>query len=665
MPNPYDTPPDDFSWHDSYIAPETDSVPDLINSTTDLVRDMLDEARDKSDDAVLEAKNAIAALQNAQLPEKLPDPPAPPSVITNFSGSIGLNIETAPDLGYITPQSVAEFNPDEVVIPDLLLELDDYVPVITGLTIPPAPVFVTPAEPTAPVIDTTVTIPTAPTASYGTMPELITLNMPTYVAPVLPVFNDAAPEFTDAAPDPFIQWTEPVYSSDIRDDVKAVILSMLAGGTGLPTDVERAIWERARGRLDMAAQKKIDEARSMFAARGHSFPPGMLNKMILGILDETNQNANEQSMLVAIEQAKLEQQNRQFAVQQGLAYEQIFVNLFLQVVDRNFQIAKFGVEVQIQVFNAKVAAFAARNTAFMAKIEKYKAELEGAFAYLRAFEALVKAEIAKGEFNQQQIAAYTAKVQAYNAQVQAYDSLIKAEAQRVEIEKVKIEAYRGEIDAYVAKINGQRAQFEAYSSRVQAEAAKAGLEEANARAYSAKVQGVAAKADVAIKQAEAQIQVNRLSLDYAVANMQRISQFTGYELAKIQANASVFEATVRKAMAKHEADRGMAAIELQAVIEANRNVIAKYTASLEAWKAQVAHILSIANLSAESMRAAGQIAGTLAAGAMAGTSVSAGVSGSAGASQAKQDSTARSRAFSQAVSDSATYNVSHTYNHDV
>lgn len=668
MPSPYDPVPGDsgFVWHDDYGAGDAESVPDLINQTTDLVRDMLDEARDKSEDAVLQATLAMEELKDAQLPAPLPDPPAPPPIVTNFNATLGYGGGgNLPDLGSLTYKTYPTFSPADIEIPDVLLELDDYVPVITGLTIPPAPNFQTPTVPTEPEIDTTLNFPTQPVAEYGSVPELIELNLPTYVPPVLPVFNDDAPEFTAQAPDPFIQWTEPVYSSDVKDAIKGVLVQMLAGGTGIPEDVERAIWERARGRLDMATAKKIDEARSQFAARGHSFPPGMLNAAITALLDEANQKSNELSMEVAIEQAKLEQTNRQFAVQQGISFEQVFVNLFLQIVDRNFQIAKFAVEVQIQVFNARVAEFAARNQAFVAKIEKYKAELEGALYYIKAFEAQVRAEVAKGEINQQRLQAYIAKVQAYNTQVEAFKSLVQAEGIRVEAEKLKIETFRGQIDAYVGQINGQRARFEAYSSQVQGEVAKAQLEEANARAYTAKVQGVSAKAEVAIKRAEAQIQTNRLDLDWAVANLQKITTLTGQELAVIQANAAVYEADLRRATAKFEADRTLRSTELQVVIEANRAVIAKYQASLEAWKGQVANIIAVANINAESLRAAGQIAGTLAAGAMAGTSVSAGVSGSAGASQSKGESTTRARSFSQSVSDSASYGVSHTYNHDV
>jgi hypothetical protein len=231
------------------------------------------------------------------------------------------------------------------------------VPVITGLSIPDAPQLVLPVAPVAPGLITEFALPSAPVPDYGSAPAIADLNLPTYVSPALPVFNDAAPEFNVLPPDPFIQWTEPQYSSDIKDAVKLVLQQMLAGGTGLPADVEQAIWERARGREGAEALKVIAEAMGQWASRGYAFPPGELNKQIQAVRDETERKVNEHSREVMIKQAELEQTNRNFAVTQGIGYEQVFVGLFMQIVDRNFQIAKFAVETQIQIFNLKISAF--------------------------------------------------------------------------------------------------------------------------------------------------------------------------------------------------------------------------------------------------------------------------------------------------------------------
>jgi hypothetical protein len=659
-------PTTDIAWH--ILNPgmkEADEVPDMIEHTTDLVRGMLDQSKSWAQDSLADARKAMTGLQTATGPDHLPEPPDAPELDTRVSTSVGLSFDNQPNLGVINATSVAEFSPEAITVPDLTTELGPYVPVITGLSIPDAPQLVLPVAPVAPGLITEFALPSAPVPDYGSAPAIADLNLPTYVSPALPVFNDAAPEFNVLPPDPFIQWTEPQYSSDIKDAVKLVLQQMLAGGTGLPADVEQAIWERARGREGAEALKVIAEAMGQWASRGYAFPPGELNKQIQAVRDETERKVNEHSREVMIKQAELEQTNRNFAVTQGIGYEQVFVGLFMQIVDRNFQIAKFAVETQIQIFNLKISAFNVQQAVFAQKTERFKALLEAAFTQIKAFQAQVDAQKAKGELEQVKVAAFNARVQAFNGQVESFKALVSSVVARSELERNKVELFKGQVEANVGLINGQRAAFEGYSARVQAESAKAGLEEANARAYSAKVQGIAAKAEVSLKTADVKIQANRMRLEYAIGNLNRSTQLVQQQLGAIQANAAVYEANIHKGVARFEADKQLRVVQLQTNIELSKLAVAKYGAMLESWRTRAQQILSTFQINAESLRAAGQIAATLAAGAMAGTHVSAGVSGSAGASQSKSTASTKGQSFQQSVSDQSSYGVSHIYNHEV
>jgi hypothetical protein len=657
--------PTDIVWHILQPGGETEDVPDLINNTTNLVRSMLDQSKTWAEQSLEDARKAMGALQDAKGPETLPDPPDVPSIQTKLSAQIGLSFDTPPSLGDISPPSVGFFTPDAVVIPDITAELGDYVPLITGLSIPDPPTLNLPAEPTEPGVETDFDLPDAPVPAYGGAPDLVEFNLPVYVAPTLPLFDDEAPTFATLPPSPFIQWQEPVYTSTIKDAVSAVIQTMLAGGTGLTDETVLAMWERARVREDVGARTAIQQAEQQWAAKGFSLPGGPVTAIIMAATEAAAQRSNELSREQMIKEADLEQQNRQFAVEKALGFETIFTGVFLQVVERNFQIAKFAVETQIQIYNMEIASFTARGQVFAMKIELFKAKLEEAFALIKAFEAQVAAERAKGELNQQKLAAFTARVQAFNSQVEAFKGLVAAATMRAELEKNKIEVFKGQVDASVAQVNGQRAVFEAYGARVSAESAKANLEQANAHAYSAKVQGIAAKAEISIKRADAQIQNSRMKLEYSVGNLQRSTQLVQQQLSVIQANAAVYDVTTKKALAKFEADKQLRVVELQTNIELGKLGIAKYSAMLEQWRTRAQQILSVFSVNAESLKAAGQIAATLAAGAMAGTHVSAGVSGSAGATQGKNINSQKSQSFQQSVSDQNNYSTQHIYNHEV
>jgi hypothetical protein len=636
-------------------APIDPLVPEIIDRAADTVQEYLNQNKTWAQASIDAATATMALLANARFPAEVADPPDIPEMDSTFYTGTGLNFETTPDLGRITPTSIEEFNPEAIIVPDISSEIPEYVPVVTQFYIPDPPTYVPPDHIDPPVLDLEFVEPTPPVAGYGSPPILDELNLPVYVPPVLPVFGEDAPSFDLTPPDPIIQWREPEYVGQVSPEVQAVLEAMLAGGTGIPVATETAIWERARDREAQSAEAGIVAATEEWAARGFSYPPGRLNGQVIALRDAANEKLNGVSREVAIKQADLEQANRQFAVTAGINFEQLFVNIFLAVTGRNFEIAKFQVETQIQVYNLQVTAFNVEQQVFAQKILLYKAQLEAALYDIKAFEALVSAEKAKADMNIAKIQAFDSSVKAFNSQVEAYNSLIKAEIAKAEFEKNKVEIFKAEIEAQVAGIQGQKAAFDAYDSRVKGEAAKAQLEEANAQAYTARVRGIGEKANVLVKEIDAEIAVQRIDLDWAVARLQRITTQSAQELNAMQARLASYQAVNTKAIAKFDAESRSKQAELQAQVEFSRVAVARYSAMLEQWRARTQQVTAFAQINSESLRAAGTIASNLAAGAMAGTHVSAGLSGGASASQSS------SRGASDATQRTQTYGESHQF----
>lgn len=651
------------SFYNALADPVSDpTVPELIEQTNDLVTEFLNANRTFAQDAIAQATDIIEELRNATMPEELPDPPLAPSVITTFAAELGLGMEDLPDLGELSADSTFEvaFTPTAIDIPNVSSEMPTYTPTVESLSIPEAPVYVAPARPSPPVLNPISSAPAVP--DFGTPPSAIEINLPTYVPPVLPVFNDEAPEFTDLPPDPVIGWVEPVYSSDIKDRVAAVLTEMLDGGTGLPEDVETAIWERERARELVAANAKIAAMWDDLANRGFAYAQGYLAGAIQAARDESEQKISDASRTVAIEQAKLEQANRQFAVQYGISYEQVFTALFLAVVERNFQIAKFAVETAITLYNLKITRFNVQQSIFAQKTERQRILLESALTYIKAFEALTSAEKGKAEINVGQMQSFSAlvkaKADAYTAEVEG----IKAQG---EVEKNRMEVFKAEIEGMIGDIQGQRAGFEAYGERVRGESAKATLEEANARAYDSKVRGFATKQELFFKRADVQIQDNRQNLDWIIGNMGRLTNKHSLELQRIQANLAAYQQGTSVAVARFGAEQTTAQAALQAQLEIGRLGIAKYQALLEQWRTRATQVISMANLNADSMKAAGQMAATIVAGALAGTHVSAGISAGATAGKSHGTSIGNSSSQSNSKSESTGYSVNHNFQHRV
>lgn len=636
-------------------APVDPIVPNIIGDASDLVQEYLTQNKTWAQQSITAATAAITALSHATFPSALPDPPEAPTIDIDFASGASLAFDD-PNVGDLTVRPTPEFNPASITIPDIASEIPTYVPIVTGLVVPDAPPYVAPDKPTAPALNLDFVEPAEPTADYGTLDALDELNLPTYTPVVLPSFNEITPTFDTLPPNPFIQWQEPEYDSDVRDSIESVLATMLAGGTGLPAAVENAIWDRGRDRETREAAALYIAADEEMSSKGFMYPPGRLNGQRIAIRDASDRKINELSREVMVKQADLEQVNRNFAVTAGINFEQVFVTLFIAVVGRNFEIAKFEVETQIQIYNTEVSAFNVEQQIFASKISLYRAQLEGAFAQIKAFQALVDAEKAKAEINVAKVQAFEAKIRAFVAQVTAFSELIKAQVAKAEFEKNKVDIFKAQIEAEVAEISGQKAQFDAYGSRIQGIVAQSNLEEANARAYAARVQAIGEKGTLLIKQADANIQVNRLSLEWNVALLQRLSTQSSQELTAIQARLAAFQASSTRGVAQFEAQSRAHQVEMTGRIEATRLIISRYQVMSDQWKSRSQEVIQLAEINSRGLQAAGQMAATLGAGAMAGTHVSAGISGSASASQsssrAASDSTSRNQSYAESFSTS-------------
>jgi hypothetical protein len=179
------------------------------------------------------------------------------------------------------------------------------------------------------------------------------------------------------------------------------------------------------------------------------------------------------------------------------------------------------------------------------------------------------------------------------------------------------------------------------------------------------VQGVAAKADIVLKRADVELQRSRQSLDWNIANMQRVTSHNAAQLNVIQARLAAFQAVTSRSSAKYEADRSARVTELQAQVSLSQVSIAKYQVLLEQWKTRAQEIVAFAQISAESLRAAGQMASNVASGALAGTHVSAGLSASTSAGQSTSRSSTSASSQNKNVSENDNYSVVHQYNHRV
>lgn len=615
-----------MSWE--HYNPVSEAIPTgpavAVGQVTTTMAYMRDQATTFSE----QAQAILTALQGVVIG----DPGTVPEVILPRDETIlewpdpeALEVELG-DLTTVIPNEPSQ----ESINTTVNFSAPTFTPSISNINIPDAPGSITLEAPARPDINDDVTLPPTLSIVLPTMESLETIQIPVFTFPTLPTFDEAAPTFTDAAPNVTPNWSEPAYASENFDAVKAVISRIFAGGTGLPAVIEQQMFDRARGRLDITARKAVVEAFDVFANKGFTVPPGMLVEQVNAAREENQLAANAQEREIREYVAKTEVENMRFAVQQGLAAENIIFNIFNNAAQRSYEIAKFVVEAQLNLFNAKVSLFNALTGAYQTRAQVFKYKLDAELAALDVYRIQLEGAKLTGDINLQKVQVFNARVQALGAQVEVYKAQMQGAQVQADVARTQIEGYRADVQAYGERVGAEKLKFDAYKSRVDGEVAKVGVYDAQARVFQSLVSAEGIKVDVGVKQIQAQIELMQ-------ANTQRFAALVDRSKADIAGKLGVVEAKARTAGlniqfmgAQNDANRAKAEASIRVGEQQLQTNIALSQALIKRFEVSLSRVIQEAELKARSMQAAGQMASTLAGGAMAAQHVQASISSSAG-----------------------------------
>ena len=525
-------------------------------------------------------------------------------------------------------------------------ELPD-APSMIALNLPNAPSMRQVPAPVRPNIDTTVELPQVPTITMPDMEAMEQIAIPAFEFPQLPDFDGVPPNASAiTVPNVFINWAEPTYKSEVLDDLVALVKTMMAGGTGLPAAVEDALFSRARERDSNETARAVQEAVDTWAGRNFSMPPGMLAKQVNVAREQGRLKAAETNRDILIEAAKWEIENIRFAVQQGMALEQLTANIFENAAKRLFEVAKFQAESQINVFNAQIGLFNAQNGAFQTLAQVYRTRLDGAIAKLTAFKTAVEALAAVGQINQQRVEVFKAKLNAVQASVDVFKAMMQGAQVRAETIKNQFDAYRADVQAFTEEIGAEKVKFDAYDSQVKGETAKAGMLDSQARAYASTIQGLSAKADIKVKGSQLRLDAARVNIQKYLADVDGYKAGLDASLKEVQYGTAVYQARIEGWKAKASANVAASEVQSRFADMNTRTNIAYSQMQISQYQANVQKAVQQAQIALEAAKAMGQYSAQLAAGAMSAMHVSASVSGSGSQSDSWNQSNSTSTSTS-------------------
>ena len=391
------------------------------------------------------------------------------------------------------------------------------------------------------------TIPDAPDPDYPDAVEMTPVVWSTIPELDFPDFSGIRPTFELIAPQIFITSGDNDYQTSLLDAIKEKLESdVVNGGTGLGAEIENDIWERNQERDALALADILEKTTNEWVARGFDFPNGMLNGMLMPLEVEYMHKRTDTSRDIAIKQAELAQANTHFAIEQGKALEQILINWANLVAERTFEASKAYTQ-------ALLAGFEAEMKKQQLLLDQYKTDAS-------VFAELLKAEVTKlerfrieadvnkiiSDFDKNRVDSYKAQVDAIETMIKSYAQEVEAAKIIAEIQKIRMEAFKVAVEAYVARVNSKTAEYGMYTSEWNGEKTKAEVFATRVDAYGKRVESLQAETNLKIEVMKGHIEANKDIIARYSTDAEVYKIRTANEIAAVEERLKLFGSEVTR-----------------------------------------------------------------------------------------------------------------------
>lgn len=443
-------------------------------------------------------------------------PPPPPASITLTPPTLSdVTLDLPPE-----PSDVLLFQDISAIVPGTLPTLSATSPTID---LPTTPSQLAGFTQSAPAINTSIAFPEPPDALLNPLidaPILVDHDIPEKPQVSLPAFTALSPVDTSEVPtdlqgsfdrayhgaapemitmingyvDAQLTKINPQYSTQMAA-IESQLTKYLAGGTGLSTTVEDAIYARAQAKNDVEAKRVQDAAFADNAARGFTLPGGALMSALARARQDAANNNAKQATDIAVAQAEMEQKNLQFAVTTSAGLRTAMLNATLSYMQnlstlngQAMEYAKTVLSSIIEMYNTSVKAFSVKLDAYRAEAAVYETRLKGALAGIELYKTEIDALQALTVVDRTKVEVYSARIQTLVSLANVYRSQIEAVQGRVGLEKLKLDVFQTQVQAYSAQVQSKNAEWQGYTAAIGGQTAKAQIYNTQVTAFGAQVQ---------------------------------------------------------------------------------------------------------------------------------------------------------------------------------
>lgn len=443
-----------------------------------------------------------------------------------------------------------------------------------------------PARPTlgvynAPDIDTDVPLPqyTDMTAEVP-FPELRPITLPP--VPNLAIdeitFEVDKPQFDAQVPDiADFRFDPATYTPEYLPQVKQALDRVFAGGTGLPPEVEQALFERAREREVELGEREVAQATDEWASKGHRFPSGPHARRVDRARREASQKVSQLNREQFISHWQLHLEQLREALTTAVAAEEVLTRLFAEGEQLRFQAARFRLEMAMQVFNAFVSKYNAEATMYQIEAEVYRERLQGEMVKLEAYNAQLRGQQLIGELNAQDVQIFSERLRALQINTEIYRARIGAYTAQFEAARTKIEVYRAQLETNKNLVDIYQADTQAFVEMIRAQQLREERFSTKAVIYGRQMEAWKTQYEGRLAGQQAELEVLRFERDAYTADSERLAAWINGEQGRVQALTSKYQAIAQEVGARSEAER----TRLAAVLGVANAAIERYKAATD------------------------------------------------------------------------------------
>lgn len=463
-------------------------------------------------------------------------PPEAPQVNTEFD----VPFPGDPVLSDIQVDTVAM--PSHDIDPPVIADRED--PVIEDISF----------DGEAPAINTDIQIPDKPTLQTLTAPQAASIVIPSFAGLDIPAWEGDFPVDDLGEVTASYNYSEPVYNSEMYDKIKAWITGIIEnGGTGLGKDVLEALRANFKSWLDEDLEEEYEKILKFESSRGFTLPTGALNARLRTFWNRRQRKVQEYDNQLLSEEAKLAQQNTQFAVQYGAQVEQILREAHNQLANRMLQVAKDTVTAAIEIFNGKVAKYTAVLEAAKTRASVYESRVRASGLLLDQYKAEIEAQKLTLDAKNQEVQIYLALQQSNAQLIDMWAKETEASKILLENERSKIEIFKGRIDAYTAQIAAQKTKADIHTALLAGDENKVKVYSEKMRGYGILAEAVNSQNQVSIEKAKldhevlnkGQIEIHNAALARADTLLKTAVTAEGFKLQKYESDTKAYESLAR------------------------------------------------------------------------------------------------------------------------